>query len=1130
MKFKNLSFPWIGLVISLLLILSFSSFQTNDQPSVNSQEGSPSQLERDTTEARKWIEIAKSFQDSTQFDSALIYFEQAAASYRSYLEKSSDTALWMIYLECGNQIGVCYWNLADYEKSLNQLWTILEEGKKNLGENHSEVARSYSNIGIVYGRQGTYKAALENYQKGLKIYLNTIGENHSDVARIYHNMGLIYKNQGVYETALENYQKGLKIYLSTTGENHLDVARIYNNIGLIYWIQGFYEAALGNYQKGLKIYLNTAGEKDPFVAGIYFNTGLVYMSQGFYEAALENYQNALKVFISAFGENHSKVASCYAAIGFVYSDQEAYESALENLQMALKIWLNTFEESHPMVLGSYLNIGLVYMSQGAYEAALENYHKALTIGLDIFGENHHSVAFSYGNIGMIHINQGAYELALENLQKALTINIDTYGEKHLIVARNYGNIGNVYLAQGNYETTLENYHKALMIFISIFGESHPEVANNYHNIGVVYGRQGIHQSALENYQNALIANCNNFKEQDIEINPTLNHEVLSEPFFLKTLQKKAYTLFTLSRPEVNDSASLQLAYHTYQLAVGLADKMRQDYKRQKDKQELLKSTSVIYEGAIQTALELYRKTERDSFLQQAFTAFEKSRSILLLENLQNVNAKAFAGIPDELIAREKEVSIQLAFFEKSLFEEQLKKEAADSVKLSHWQDKIFQLRQFNDSIIQVLETKYPDYYRLKHNLGVASLVEAQNLLPDSEATLLEYFVGDSSIYVFIISQQDYQCIEIQKDFPLEEWVQSLRESIYGYHLSNDRSQQLYEKSMNTLVFTSHALYQKLITPISTVYQLPEKLIISPDGVLGYLPFELLLTALPEDLYTFHNHAWLLKDHQISYVFSATLLQEMQEKQLAWTKSDFIAFAPSFKEDKEIAENSIMAELRGNLGSLSHNIQEAEAIQQLLGGKVFTENEATEAAFVENASSYRIIHLATHGIANDKIGDYAYLAFSEIPDSIENEKLYNRDLYNLNLNADMVVLSACETGIGELQRGEGIISLARGFSYAGAKSLITSLWSVDDSRTRELMEDYYHYIKAGKAKDEALRLAKLDFLAKYRKVEAHPFYWAPFIAMGDMSPLHLRPRISPLWWVLVGLIGILSFFNWRARVE
>ena len=176
--------------------------------------------------------------------------------------------------------------------------------------------------------------------------------------------------------------------------------------------------------------------------------------------------------------------------------------------------------------------------------------------------------------------------------------------------------------------------------------------------------------------------------------------------------------------------------------------------------------------------------------------------------------------------------------------------------------------------------------------------------------------------------------------------------------------------------------------------------------------------------------------------------------------------------------------------------------------------------------YSVIHLSTHGKADDRVGDYSFLAFTEIPDSLENEYLYVRDLYNLRLNADMVVLSACETGIGELQRGEGILSLARGFTYAGAKSIINSLWSVNDQSTKFLMERFYTYLLEGLDKDAALRQAKLDYLASGEN--ADPYFWAAFVPVGDMSPVELKDKNINWLWGLGGISLVAILLVWLRR--
>ncbi|MCB0617025.1 MAG: CHAT domain-containing protein, partial [Phaeodactylibacter sp.] len=184
------------------------------------------------------------------------------------------------------------------------------------------------------------------------------------------------------------------------------------------------------------------------------------------------------------------------------------------------------------------------------------------------------------------------------------------------------------------------------------------------------------------------------------------------------------------------------------------------------------------------------------------------------------------------------------------------------------------------------------------------------------------------------------------------------------------------------------------------------------------------------------------------------------------------------------------------------------------------NDATRERFLADAPHYSIIHLATHAKANDEEGEYSYLAFTEIPDSLQNELLYAKDLYSLRLQAEMVVLSACESGVGELRRGEGVISLARGFSYAGAKSLVTTLWRVSDRESAVLMQLFYRQLKEGKPKDEALRVAKLQFIDQNNGARAHPFFWGAFILSGDMAPIAVdQPTFTLLGFALLGVLFV-----------
>ncbi|MCK6694511.1 MAG: CHAT domain-containing protein, partial [Thermoanaerobaculia bacterium] len=218
--------------------------------------------------------------------------------------------------------------------------------------------------------------------------------------------------------------------------------------------------------------------------------------------------------------------------------------------------------------------------------------------------------------------------------------------------------------------------------------------------------------------------------------------------------------------------------------------------------------------------------------------------------------------------------------------------------------------------------------------------------------------------------------------------------------------------------------------------------------------------------------------------------------------NFLGFAPHYDGDTTLLDSLFLYDdnMRKDLRPLPHSGEEVFRGAKMMKGQAFIGGEASKSAFTENASRARILHLATHGQANDRAGDYCFLVFANPADSAQHELLYARDIYNLLINADLVTLSACETGIGELQGGEGIISLARAFAYAGAKSIVTSLWSVSDSKTKDLMLDFYRNLRKGMLKDEALRQAKLDYLKRHRGQAAHPFYWAGFVGIGNMGKL------------------------------
>ncbi len=364
----------------------------------------------------------------------------------------------------------------------------------------------------------------------------------------------------------------------------------------------------------------------------------------------------------------------------------------------------------------------------------------------------------------------------------------------------------------------------------------------------------------------------------------------------------------------------------------------------------------------------------------------------------------------------------------------------------------------------------------------------------------------------MLTPTDLQGIRLLTDTLLEAQVRAFRQSVEAYPTTTGPQVPAVAEEYAR---TAYALYQKTIAPLRTLTPLPETLIVVPDGMLSYLPFEALLCELPAHFQYFKTHHYLLRDFQISYANSATQLTELLATSGKRAPQQLLAMAPSF-EDR-----------RYQLNPLTHNQPEASAVARLMRGELRIGNRATVQAFEQLAPRYRILHLATHGYASAAVGELSYLAFSPPADSGTTAFLYVRDLYLLRFQAELVVLSACETNAGEYRTGEGLISLAKGFFHAGARSVVATLWQVDDAKNADLMLRFFKNIQRGDQKDAALRHAKLSFLKDLPHDEAHPVYWAAAVAQGEMTALSLQTAWPSAWWVLAPLL-LAGWFWWSKR--
>ena len=526
--------------------------------------------------------------------------------------------------------------------------------------------------------------------------------------------------------------------------------------------------------------------------------------------------------------------------------------------------------------------------------------------------------------------------------------------------------------------------------------------------------------------------------------------------------------------------------------------LNRSYATRGDKVSLAKTARRLHERAIYVSIQRYHATQDKRYQQAAFYFSERSKAGVLTEALSTLEAKKFGQVPDSLLAKEASLKKDRSFYRSQLA-------TADSLR---YKNKLFAINRQYDSMIQMLETQYPDYYQLKYATHTASVPLVQSQLASDEA-MITYFLGDSTRYAFVITADQFRAVPVPLDRPLNAQLLTMQEVLRSGNTTYEEYQ-----------VPAHALYRQLLAPIveDSLMKEVDRLTIVRDGPLGYLPFELLLTELPPSEVNYANLPYLLRRYTLHYGYSATWLLHPFSRSGRSAIDQYIAFAPEYGGS---TSTEASARARVQLVPLQFNRKEANNIKQYLSGVTVTGQEAVEERFKKEAHRYSVIHLAMHALVNNEDPMNSQLIFSQdTTGSLEDGYLNAYELYDLNLSADLAVLSACGTGYGKLEQGEGILSLARAFAYAGCPSIVMSQWLVDDAASAQLMNHFYRYLSEGMSKDESLRQAKLAYLDEVPARKAHPYFWSNFVLVGDPTPL-ASTSSRFIWMYILGAIVILG---------
>ncbi|RRG24471.1 CHAT domain-containing protein [Ancylomarina euxinus] len=838
------------------------------------------------------------------------------------------------------------------------------------------------------------------------------------------------------------------------------------------------------------------------------NYGVTLIRLGNFKDAIPLFNSAERICKNHFGESSGKLAPVYINMGNIYFNSKDNLKAQKYYEAALFIIDKNPEASfwRDRIIS---NLGLVSKSNKDFTKAL----KYLLESLDIKKKrNVKDLSSSYNNIGNCYDKLGDSKEADRYFEMSVQESIKLNGEGNSDLANFYLNYAIFHASNENGALAKEYLNKSFKIYLDKFGLRHPDTAHCLKNLGGLYFKDQDYVKALEYYQKALISSTYDFESEECDQNPSIQ-QVDGQLTTFDIIDDKASALYKLYGT-TNQIKYLKLSLETFDLCVDIIDQIHIAYQDEESKLALSANENETFSSAIEVAAKLFEITGNPIYKEKAFRYSERAKASSLRNYLNDVDAKTFGGIPIDLQNLEHQLKQDIADYRDKIYQERKQlRPVQDSI--SSWRHTLFGLNTDYEQMVKRFEKEHPDYYALKYDNASISVEELQAQLKDDEV-LIEYALSDSTLYSFAISSDLFEMKKIPlRKGELEKSITDIRTSLKTNDFSGN-SMQYYQDYISA----AHKLYQFMIKPYEELIE-NKHLIIIPEGKLAYVPFGVLLKEKgdPESL-NYRNLDYLVRHNPISYQNSATIAYKRPEKGFSVPSSKrLLAFAPSY--DNVSDSILVTRQVHDNkLYPLPAAKIEVENISKIFNGETYLDELASETNFKAKAVSFDILHLAMHTILDDDNPMYSKLVFTQTGDSLNDGLLNAHEIYNMNLKARMVVLSACNSGDGKFLKGEGVMSLARGFFYSGCPSLIMTLWTVEDVSGASLMSSFYKYLSQSFPKDVALQQAKLEYLDTADALKSHPYFWSGYVAIGDTESLF---RFSMIHKILM-FLGLTLLFG------
>jgi CHAT domain-containing protein/tetratricopeptide (TPR) repeat protein len=995
--------------------------------------------------------------------------------------------------------------------------------EKSYGPDHISVATSLKNLAAIYQDLGKYAEAQELQEKALLIKGREFGQGHPEIAAILNDLGILHYYQGHYVEADSLYMRALRTREELFGHTHQDVAAILHNIAVLYDDQGRYDEAEPVYMRALAIREEIFGPEHKAVAQSLSDLAILKWRTNKYGEAEELHKQSLEIKEKILGKEHPQAAISLNNLANLYYDLGRYAEAEPLQKQALRILENVLGAQHPYVSALLNNLGLLYNNLGKYVEAEPLLERALAIREQSLGPEHSDVAQTLHNLAILHKNQGRYADAEPKYKRALTIWENVLGKEHENVARCQHNLANLYYWQKRYAEAAIYFKRASGIWEKALGSEHPGFANSLSGLAKAYCEQSKYNEAESLYTRALSIRENTLGENHYFVAETL--EGMSRFYRMSGNNSQALKCATRASNIRHSNFSRNASVLPENDALVYAQFLRysvDEYLSSYSDLEL-KSIDITYHAA---DLVLSSKGQvSDGIFEREKTIAKEAdpKTIALVDTLKltkHLLSKMFVEGPGECIECYLSETDSLNNLINEL-EAQLSRQSASYRKRLDYENvSATRIASLLPEMSILIEYFRYQYYQVKPDSTIPRYL-AIALARDSGAVLIE--LGDVSTIDPLIDQ-------------------------YRRHVASISSAARWPTAgdLHSYRRISEKLYKRILQPIEAYLADRDLVLIASDGGLNMISFAALIDG---------DGKYLVERFPIHYLSAGRDLIRLKDEPqktsglFALGDPDFNAPPQARMAERVTAVDTTlepksysMRNVRSECGELN-----AMTVTSLPGTRrevgqiaeywekateepagVFLGTDASEERFKAEASGRRIIHIATHGyflegVCRPKISESMlkedvsfvgenplllsglFLAGANLhgegADSLgaEDGILTAYEVTAMDLEGtELVVLSACETGLGEVRAGEGVYGLRRAFQMAGAQTVISALWPISDEDTADMMSQLYD--RKEESLPEVMRKVQLKRLEKLRKqgVVDHPFTWGSFIALGDWN--------------------------------